>query len=111
MHVRPGYASHFHLAFRLAKKRRAQIFCFPVRGLTPSLPRAYPSHRSARDHREEKMTRMPHVDSARRCFVDVRIVLDAGFSRPARLARAAMAFGFGRTICCSPTFCRNAAQE
>src|SRR5258707_8338011 len=57
-----------------------------------------------------RMPHVPHVDSAHRCLADVRIMLDAEFSRPAGLARAAMAFGFGLTICCSPTFAQNAAK-
>ena len=50
------------------------------------------------------MTRLPHVDSARRLF------RDTGFHGPARLARAAVTIGFGLAISCNSTFGQNAAK-
>src|SRR3979411_1673194 len=52
------------------------------------------------------MTRLPHVDSARRFFRDATI----GFHRPARLAHAAITIGFGVVISCSNAFAQNAAK-
>jgi quinohemoprotein ethanol dehydrogenase len=49
------------------------------------------------------MTRLPHVDSARRFLSDTA----AGLARPTRLARAAMTIGFGLAVCCNGSF----AQE
>src|SRR3979411_3031580 len=52
------------------------------------------------------MTRLPHVDSARRFFRDATI----GFHRPARLAHAAATIGFGLAISCSSAFAQTAAK-
>jgi glucose dehydrogenase len=52
------------------------------------------------------MTRLPHVDSARRFFRDAAI----GFHRPARLAHAAATIGFGLAISCSGAIAQNAAK-
>ena len=62
--------------------------------------------------REEKMTRLPHVDSARRFFLDPKILLDAkpGFRRRARLAPAAVTIGFGLAVFCTSAFAQNAAK-
>jgi quinohemoprotein ethanol dehydrogenase len=58
------------------------------------------------------MTRLPHVDSARRFFRDAKTFLDAksAFDRPACLAHAAMTIGFGLALSCSSTFAQNAAK-
>src|SRR5258706_13153526 len=57
------------------------------------------------------MTRLPHVDSARRFFLDPKILLDAkpGFRR-ARLALAAVTIGFGLAVFCTSAFAQNAAK-
>src|SRR6266403_1103593 len=62
--------------------------------------------------REEKMTRLPHVDSARRFFPNLKILLDAkpGFRRRARLAPAAVTIGFGLAVFCTSAFAQNAAK-
>jgi hypothetical protein len=62
--------------------------------------------------REEKMARLPHVDSARRFFRNAKSSLDAksGFHRPARLAYAAVAIGFGLALSCSSTMAQNAPK-
>ena len=52
------------------------------------------------------MTRLPHVDSARRFFRDAT----TGFRRPTCLAYAAATIGFGLAVSCSPTFAQNAAK-
>ncbi len=58
------------------------------------------------------MTRLPHVDSARRFFLDPKILLDAkpGFRRRARLAPAAVTIGFGLAVFCTSAFAQNAAK-
>src|SRR5258708_29202905 len=58
------------------------------------------------------MTRLPHVDSPRRFFLDPKILLDAkpGFRRRARLAPAAVTIGFGLAVFCTSAFAQNAAK-
>jgi quinohemoprotein ethanol dehydrogenase len=64
------------------------------------------------------MTGLPHVDSARRFFLDARTFLDtktfldgkSGLQGPTRSAYAAIAIAFGLTISCSSTFAQNAAK-
>jgi quinohemoprotein ethanol dehydrogenase len=52
------------------------------------------------------MIRLPHVDSARRFFLDVTTDL----RRPTRFAHAAITIGFGVVISCSNAFAQNAAK-
>src|SRR5712664_3907968 len=52
------------------------------------------------------MTRLPHVDSACRFFLDAT----TGFHRPGRLAHAAATIGFGLAISCSGAVAQNAAK-
>jgi quinohemoprotein ethanol dehydrogenase len=59
------------------------------------------------------MTRLPHVDSARRFFGDIRTFLNAKprLHRPAaRLAAAAVTIGFGLAISGGPTSAQNATK-
>src|SRR5258708_30451064 len=58
------------------------------------------------------MTRLPHVDSARRFFLAPKILLDAkpGFRRRARLAPAPLTIGFGLAVFCTSAFAQNAAK-
>src|ERR1700736_1934296 len=64
------------------------------------------------------MTGSPHVDSARRFFLDARIFLDtkifldgkSGLQGPTRPAYAAIAVALGLAISCSSTFAQNAAK-
>ena len=52
------------------------------------------------------MTRLPHVDSARRFFREAR----SAFHRSARLAHAAVTVGFGLAVFCTGAFAQNAAK-
>src|ERR1700738_871767 len=52
------------------------------------------------------MTRLPHVDSARRFFRDAT----TGCRRPTCLAYVAATIGFGLAVFCSPTCAQNAAK-
>ena len=52
------------------------------------------------------MTRLPHVDSARRFFRDAT----TGLHRPSRLPPAAVTIAFGLAFSCSPALAQNAAK-
>jgi quinohemoprotein ethanol dehydrogenase len=58
------------------------------------------------------MTRLPHVDSARRFFRDAKTFLDArsAFHRPARLAPAAVMVGFGLAVFCTSALAQSAPK-
>ena len=58
------------------------------------------------------MTRLPHVDSARRFFLDLKILPDAkpGFRRPPRLAHAAVTIGIGLAVFWTSAFAQNTAK-
>src|SRR5260370_40169838 len=52
------------------------------------------------------MTRLLHVDSARRFALDAT----TGLRPTVRLVQAAITIGFGLAVSCSPTFAQNAAK-